>query len=199
MTARFLDAPVLEGRLVRLEPLAAAHAGDLAEAVGDVHTKWTTLIPSPDEVAGEIERRLERAAAGLIVPWAVCLADTGRAVGMTTYLHVDDVNRRLEIGSTWLGPAAQGTGVNAEAKLLQLTRAFEVLDCIAVEFRTHWHNRQSRAAIERLGAKQDGVLRSHQLWRDGTLRDTVVYSIVAAEWPAVRLGLQERLRHRAAE
>ena len=189
----FLDAPVLCGRLVRLEPLAATHAADLAEVVGDLSTKWTTLIPAPGEVAAEIERRLERAAAGLIVPWAICRADTGRAVGMTTYLNIDEANRRLEIGSTWLGPAAQGTGVNAEAKLLQLTRAFEVLDCIAVEFRTHWHNRQSRAAIERLGARQDGVLRNHRRLPDGSLRDTVVYSITDREWPAVRAGLRARL------
>ena len=112
---------------------------------------------------------------------------------MTTYLNLDEPNRRLEIGSTWLGVAAQGSGVNADAKLLQLTRAFDVLGCNAVEFRTHWHNRQSRAAIERLGAKQDGVLRSHQVWKDGSLRDTVVYSILSTEWPAVRGGLQERV------
>jgi RimJ/RimL family protein N-acetyltransferase len=113
---------------------------------------------------------------------------------MTTYWAVDEVNRRLEVGATWLAASAQGTGTNAEAKLLLLTRAFDVLDCIAVEFRTHWHNRQSRAAIERLGAKLDGVLRNHHIGREGTLRDTVVYSIIASEWPAVRLGLRERLR-----
>lgn len=195
----FFEVPVLNGRLVRLEPLAPEHAEDLARAVGDLHLKWTARIPAPSEMPDEIERRLAAAAEGRLVPWAVCLAATGEAVGMTTYLNVDAGNRRLEIGSTWLGTAVQGTAVNPEAKLLQLTRAFEVLACIAVEFRTHFENRQSRAAIERLGARQDGVLRSHQLWRDGTLRDTVVYSIVAAEWPAVRLGLQERLRTRAAE
>jgi N-acetyltransferase len=189
----FTDVPVLEGRVVRLEPLDAAHAADLAVAVGDLSRKWTTLIPTPEGMAAEIERRRGLAAQGLIVPWAICLADTGRAVGMTTYLHLDEENRRLEIGSTWIGPAVQRTGVNADAKLLQLTRAFEVLHCNAVEFRTHWHNRQSRAAIERLGAKQDGVLRDHQVWKDGTLRDTVVYSILRTEWPAVRSGLQERV------
>jgi N-acetyltransferase len=190
----FTDVPVLEGRVARLEPLAAGHAPDLASAVGDLSQKWTTLIPAPDGMAAEIERRRGLAAQGLIVPWAICLAASGRAVGMTTYLHLDEENRRLEIGSTWLGPAVQGAGVNADAKLLQLTRAFEVLGCNAVEFRTHFHNRQSRAAIERLGAKQDGVLRSHLIWKDGTLRDTVVYSILAAEWPAVRMGLQDRVR-----
>ena len=190
----FLEAPVLAGRLVRLEPLAAAHAADLAAAVGDLSEKWTTRIPEPEGMAAEIERRRALAERGRIVPWAICLADTGRAVGMTTYLHLDEENHRLEIGSTWIGPAEQRTGINAETKLLQLTRAFEVLGCNAVEFRTHWHNRQSRRAIEALGAKQDGVLRNHQVWKDGTLRDTVVYSIVAAEWPAVRMGLEDRVR-----
>jgi RimJ/RimL family protein N-acetyltransferase len=189
----FTEVPVLEGRITRLEPLAPRHAPDLADAVGDLSRKWTTLIPAPEGMAAEIERRRGLAERGLVVPWAICLADTGRAVGMTTYLHLDEPNRRLEIGSTWLGPGAQRTGVNADAKLQQLTRAFEVLGCNAVEFRTHWHNRQSRRAIERLGARQDGVLRNHQVWKDGTLRDTVVYSILAAEWPAVRMGLQDRV------
>jgi RimJ/RimL family protein N-acetyltransferase len=192
----FSEVPVLEGRVVRLEPLAPRHAADLerAVAVGELWRKWAARIPAPDEMAADIDRRTSLAAEGLLVPWAVCLASSGEAVGMTTYLNLDEPNRRLEIGSTWLGRAVQGTGLNAEAKLLQLARAFDVLGCIAVEFRTHFHNRQSRAAIERLGAKQDGVLRSHQVWKDGTLRDTVVYSILAAEWPAVRMGLEERMR-----
>lgn len=187
---------MLEGRLVRLEPLGPQHVDDLARAVavGELWRKWTTRIPAPNAMAADIDRRTALAAEGLLVPWAVCRASAGEAVGVTTYLNLDESNRRLEIGSTWLGRAVQGTGVNAEAKLLQLTRAFDVLGCIAVEFRTHFHNRQSRAAIERLGAKQDGILRSHQVWRDGSLRDTVVYSITAAEWPAVRMGLVERLR-----
>jgi RimJ/RimL family protein N-acetyltransferase len=192
----FTEVPLLEGRVVRLEPLEPRHAADLARAVAvdDLWRKWTTRIPAPEEMAGDIDRRRALAAEGRLVPWAVCLAGTGEAVGMTTYLNIDEPNRRLEIGSTWLGRAAQGTGVNPEAKLLQLARAFDDLGCVAVEFRTHFHNRQSRAAIERLGAKQDGVLRSHQIWRDGSLRDTVVYSILAAEWPAVRMGLEERMR-----
>ena len=191
-----LEAVLLEGRGLRLEPLAAAHAQDLARAAadGEVWRKWTTSIPAPDEMPAVVDARLAAHTAGRIVPWAVVV--DGRAVGMTSYWAVDEANRRLEIGATWLGASMQGTGVNAEAKLLLLTRAFDVLDCIAVEFRTHWHNRQSRAAIERLGAKLDGVLRSHQIGRGGSLRDTVVYSITAAEWPAVRIGLLERLRAR---
>ena len=121
-----------------------------------------------------------------------CLAPS-RVIGMTTYLNADLVNRRLEIGFTWNARSAQRTGTNTESKLLLLKHAFEELGCIAVEFRTHWMNQQSRAAIERLGAKQDGILRSHRLQPDGSLRDTVVFSIIACEWPAVRNELRRRL------
>jgi len=184
---------------VRLEALAPSHAEALAAAVavGDLWRTWYTSIPAPDAVAAEIDRRLALHASGQMAPWAVVDAATGRAVGMTTYVNLDPDNRRLEIGSTWLGREAQGTGINPAAKLLLLTRAFDDLDCVAVEFRTHWHNHQSRAAIARLGAKQDGVLRNHQVWRDGTLRDTVVFSVIDAEWPSVRLGLLARLERGA--
>jgi N-acetyltransferase len=190
----FSDPVLLVGERVRLEPLGPQHADGLRAAVaeGELWRKWTTHIPAPDDVDEEIERRLAAHAAGELAPWAVCRPD-GTAVGVTCYGHIDEANRRVEIGWTWLAKAVQGTGVNPEAKLLLLTRAFETLDCIAVEFRTHWMNHQSRAAIARLGAKQDGVLRSHQLFRDGTIRDTVVFSIIASEWPTVRLGLRERL------
>lgn len=195
VTGPFLDAVLLTGGHVRLEPLGPQHAAGLALAAadGEVWRTWTTAIAAPDAVPAEIERRLAEHAAGRMVPWATCLPD-GTPVGMTTYLNVDEANRRLEIGSTWLGASAQRTRVNPAAKLLQLTRAFDELDCIAVEFRTHWHNRQSRRAIAALGAKQDGVLRNHLVWRDGTLRDTVVFSVVRDEWPAVRSGLRDRLR-----
>lgn len=128
-----------------------------------------------------------------MVPWAVIDPASSRAVGMTTYLNLEPGNRRVEIGSTWLGSTAQGTGINAAAKLLLLQRAFEELDCLAVEFRAHWHNQQSRRAIERLGAKQDGVLRNHTIFENGTIRDTVVFSIIDGEWPTVKFGLLERL------
>ena len=154
--------------------------------------KWTTSIPSPDEIPADIERRLAAHAAGRILPWATCLPD-GTPVGETTYWDIDEDSRRVEIGATWLGASAQGTRINPEAKLLQLAHAFDDLDCIAVEFRTHWHNRQSRRAIAALGAKQDGVLRNHKVMRDGSLRDTVVFSIIRDEWPAVRAGLRARL------
>lgn len=195
----FAETPVMEHALARLEPLAEAHAPALADAAaaGDLWTlAWYTHVPAPDAVAAEIHRRLALQAEGRMAPWAVVSPATGRAVGMTTYMNIDAPNRRVEIGSTWLADAAQGTGVNAAAKLMLLRRAFEDLDCIAVEFRTHWHNRQSRAAIERLGAKQDGVLRSHQIMPDGSLRDTVVFSLIASEWPAARNALAARVAAR---
>ncbi len=191
----FLDIPTLTGTLMTLEPLSLEHTDELAAAVaeGELWRRWYTNIPAPEHMGTEIERRLALHAAGQLVPWTVRRASDGRAVGMTTYLHLVQEHRRLEVGSTWLARSAQGTGINTEAKLHLLTRAFDTLGCIAVEFRTHWHNQQSRRAIEGLGAKQDGVLRSHQIGRDGTLRDTVVFSIVAGEWPTVRLSLTEKL------
>ncbi|MEV7693190.1 GNAT family protein [Microbacterium sp. NPDC089189] len=198
MSVPFARTPVLENVHVRLEPLDPSHAADLsaAVAVGELWKTWYTRIPAPDAMAIEIERRLDEHRAGRLAPWAIVSPATGTAVGMTTYLNLDAANRRLEIGSTWLGRDAQGTGVNPAAKLLLLERAFDELGCRAVEFRTHWHNHQSRAAIARLGAKQDGVLRNHVVWADGTLRDTVVFSIIDSEWPTVRAALTARLRTR---
>lgn len=191
----FTDTPLLENQFVRLEQLCQTHQDDLAAAVAaeELWRTWYTHIPSPEAMAGEIERRLALHAEGRMVPWAIIDQASSRAVGMTTYLNLEPANRRLEIGSTWIGSTAQGTGINAAAKVLLLQRAFEELGCIAVEFRTHWHNHQSRRAIERLGAKQDGVLRNHTIFENGTVRDTVVFSIVEAEWPTVKFGLAERL------
>ena len=193
----FLAIPALTGALATLEPLAPEHAGELAEAVAeeDLHRVWYTDLPSPEGMAAEIEDRLAKHAAGQVVPWTIRAAD-GRAVGMTTFLNIRPEHRHLEIGSTWIAPSVQGTGLNTQVKLLQLAHAFDALQCIAVEFRTHWHNHRSRAAIAALGAKQDGVLRNHDLWRDGTMRDVVVFSIIASEWPTVRLALTEKLRTR---
>ena len=191
----FAETPTLTSAFVRLEPLSQRHGADLAAAVAidELWRSWVSRIPSPEQMSAEIERRLDLQQAGLMAPWAIVSVETERAVGMTTFMNLDADNRRLEIGSTWLGRGAQSTGINPAAKLLLLQRAFDDLGCIAVEFRTHWHNLQSRQAIERLGAKQDGVLRNHQVLPDGSLRDTVVYSILDAEWPAVRRGLQARL------
>lgn len=189
-----LTHPVtLENAYVRLEPLDAEHEADLALAAEGLEHAWYTSVPRPEGVAADIAQRLAWRDEGHMNPWAVRRLDTGRVVGTTTYCNIDQPNRRVEIGHTWLGLEAQRTAVNTAAKLLLLEHAFEVCDAIAVEFRTHWHNRQSRAAIARLGAKQDGVLRNHRHGPDGTLRDTVVFSILPHEWPAVKLGLRERL------
>ncbi|HFQ15812.1 MAG TPA: N-acetyltransferase [Rhodobacteraceae bacterium] len=184
----------LRGRNVVLEPLSRDHCGDLqkASALGELYRLWYTAVPAPEAMADEIDRRLDLQARGSMLPFATCLPD-GTAIGMTTYMNIDAANKRLEIGHTWLGRAAQKSPVNTEAKRLMLAHAFDDLDCIAVEFRTHFMNAQSRAAIERLGAKQDGILRAHMRLPDGSLRDTVVYSITAAEWPAVRAGLDWHL------
>lgn len=196
----FSAAPTLRSDRVILEQLAPEHRDDLAAAVAvdDLWRTWYTHIPSPDDMAGEIESRLDRQRAGSLAPWAIVDAATGRAVGMTTYLNLAPADRRVEIGSTWIGREAQAKGINPAAKLLLLQRAFEELNCIAVEFRTHWHNHQSRAAIARLGAKQDGVLRNNMIWDDGTYRDTVVFSIIENEWPTAKRALQARLDTRPA-
>lgn len=191
----YAQTPALANSSVRLEPLSPQHHHDLcaAVAVGDLWNAWYASVPSPEQMAAEIDRRLDLQGDDAMAPWAIVPTATGRAVGMTSFLNLDPRNRRLEIGSTWIGKEAQQTGVNAATKLLLLTRAFEDLDSVAVELRTHWHNHASRAAIARLGAKQDGVLRNHMVWRDGTLRDTVVFSILDSEWPSVRRDLQARL------
>ncbi|QDG77900.1 GNAT family N-acetyltransferase [Labrenzia sp. PHM005] len=184
----------LTGTHVLLVPLAMQHADDLAEASaeGDLWKAWYTSVPKPDGVREEIERRLSLQASGSMLPFTVLTPD-GKAVGMTTYMNIDPIHKRVEIGSTWYRKAVQRTGLNTECKLMLLTHAFEDLECIAVEFRTHFMNRQSRTAIERLGAKLDGVLRSHQRTADGALRDTAVYSILPHEWPAVKNGLMFKL------
>ena len=180
-------------------PLTSSHAEALADASrdGELSKLWYTSVPAPEAVAAEIERRLAWQAAGTMLPFAVIDARDGRVVGMTSFCRIDAPNRRVEIGYTWYAKRVQRTALNSECKLLLLAHAFERLDCIAVEFRTHWMNQQSRAAIARLGAKQDGVLRNHQLLPDGSLRDTVVFSIIASEWPAVKNNLTHRLGRRS--
>lgn len=194
-----LDHPgTLRGRLVALEPLALEHQEGLVAAVrdGELWRLWYTNIPTPDGMRDEIERRLALQEAGSMLPFVARRLDTGRVIGMTTYMHIDHATPRVEIGSTWNAASAQGTGTNPESKLLLLRHAFETWDCPAVEFRTDFHNHQSREAIARLGAKQDGILRAHRRERAGYLRDTVVFSITRTEWPGVRLGLEHRiLRH----
>jgi N-acetyltransferase len=197
----FLEPVTLTGELVRLEPLDAGHHDELVAAASDgrLWELWYTSVPSPSTMTADIASRLAQQQAGEMLPFVVRRTADGAVVGATTYCNVDAATPRLEVGYTWTARSAQRTGVNAASKLLLLTHAFEVLGCVAVEFRTHWHNRQSRAAIARLGAKQDGVLRNHRRMPDGTMRDTVVFSILDTEWPAVRAGLEHRLRGHAAE
>ena len=187
------DPITLQNAFVRLEPLSLAHADELAEATVGLEHAWYTSVPSADGVVAEIEQRLAWQDEGSMNPWAVRRLDTGKAIGMTTFCNIDQPNRHVEIGHTWIAVDAQRTAVNTASKLLLLGHAFERCDAVAVEFRTHWHNLQSRAAIARLGAKQDGVLRNHRIGPEGTLRDTVVFSILPHEWSAVRLGLESRL------
>jgi len=191
---RIPEPIVLQGQHVRLEPLRPEHATALAEAVvpGRLWELWYTAIPAPERMAAEIERRLGLLAVGSMLPWAVIDAN-GTPVGMTTYMNIDNAHQRVEIGSTWYAQSVQRTPLNTEAKRLLLAHAFDTLQCIAVEFRTHRFNTQSRRAIERLGAQLDGILRNHQRAGNGTLRDTVVYSITADEWPTVRTHLDFQL------
>ena len=178
-----------------LEPLAQQHHADLVEAVkdGELWRLWYTTIPEPEKIGAEIDRRLALQTKGSMLPFAVIDNTTGKAVGMTTYMNIDAAHRRVEIGSTWYRKGVQRTDLNTQCKLLLLGHAFETLDCIAVEFRTHFFNHQSRRGIERLGAKLDGILRSHSIAIDGTLRDTCVYSIIAPEWPTVKAHLIHQL------
>jgi N-acetyltransferase len=194
----WLEPVSLSGPHASLKPLSHDHVAGLTEAVkdGELWKLWYTAIPKPEDMRKEIDRRLGLQAAGTMLPFTVFDA-AGKIAGMTTYMNVDAANRRVEIGSTWYASRVQRSGVNTQCKLLLLTHAFEKLDCIAVEFRTHFFNHQSRRGIERLGAKQDGVLRSHQIAPNGTLRDTVVYSIIASEWPTVKAHLTYQLNEKA--
>ncbi|WP_043441645.1 GNAT family N-acetyltransferase [Arthrobacter sp. L77] len=202
MTA--LHPTTLRGRRVILEPLAPDHHDGLVAAArdGDLWTLWYTSVPAPEGMRREIDRRLALQESGSMLPFTARLVDPrtggpGPVIGMTTYMNIDQATPRVEIGSTWNAASAQRTGTNTESKYLLLRHAFEDFGCPAVEFRTHWINHQSRAAIERLGAKQDGVLRSHSRTRDGELRDTVVYSVLAHEWPMVRDNLLYRMARHA--
>lgn len=189
------DLFTVVGNYVIVEPLTHSHENDLQDAAtdGDLHKLWYTMIPKADQVGAEIDRRLALREKGSMLPFAIINKATGRAIGMTTYMNIDAINKRIEIGSTWYGKSAQRTPMNTECKLLLLQHAFEKLDCIAVEFRTHFVNMQSRRAIERLGAKLDGILRSHMVLGNGTIRDTAVYSIIASEWPTVKANLTWQL------
>lgn len=188
------DPIELRGRHASLLPLQREHESALAEASRDgaLWTLWYTTVPSPERMRAEIERRLALQAADTMLPFTV-LDASGVPVGMTSFMHIDATHRRVEIGSTWYAARVQRSALNTECKQMLLAHAFDTLGCIAVEFRTHRLNAQSRRAIERLGAQLDGILRAHQRMPDGTLRDTAVYSITASEWPTIRTHLQHLL------
>jgi N-acetyltransferase len=192
MDRRFIEPVTLRGAHASVEPLAAAHADGIraAAADGELWRLWYTSVPAPETTAQWLESALDMRERLGAMPFIVRDNASGAIVGSTRYFNVDAANRRLEIGHTWYAKRAQRTAINTDCKLLLLTHAFETLECIAVEFRTHWFNEASRAAIARLGAKQDGVLRNHQLLPDGSRRDTVVFSVIDGEWPAVKAHLR---------
>lgn len=194
----WLTPITLTGNHVELIPLAAEHADALVEAAtdGELWNLWFTSVPNADSVKTYIDSALKQQKQGVALAFAVVEKTSGQIIGSSRYCNVDNKNQRLEIGYTWYARRCQRTPVNTEAKLLLLTHAFEQCGAIAVEFRTHWHNQASRAAIARLGAKQDGVLRNHQRMADGSLRDTVVFSIIESEWPGVKTGLKHKLKYR---
>lgn len=185
----------LMGKHVVLKPMTHDHVEGLKLAVsdGELWNLWYTHIPGPSEVESYVDMALSQQQAGQSIPFVICDPDSGNILGSTRYCHIDHDNKRVEIGYTWYAKSVQRTAVNTQCKFLLLTHAFEALDCIAVEFRTHWHNLASRKAILRLGAKQDGVLRNHQMMPDGGYRDTVVFSIINQEWPVVKTSLAFKL------
>jgi RimJ/RimL family protein N-acetyltransferase len=195
MKSHWIQSIVLTGSGVILEPLALGHLDDIREAVkdGELWKLWFTHVPSPETAEAAIKTALDLREDKGWMPFVVREKSTGKIIGSTRYCNVDEVNQRVEIGYTWYSQSYQRTAVNTECKYLLLSHAFEKLDAIAVEFRTHWHNHKSRAAIARLGAKQDGVLRNHQKSADGLYRDTVVFSIINHEWPVVKQSLLYKL------
>jgi N-acetyltransferase len=190
----WLEHITLKGEIVTLEPLATDHVERLRDAVmdGESWKLWFANVPSPDQMEGYVINAIENAKKGNIA-FIVRLNETDRIVGSTRFYNVDEINKRPMLGYTWYAQSVCKTGVNTECKLLMLSYAFEQKGAIAVEFRTHYFNQVSRTAIERLGAKQDGILRSHQIMRDGSIRDTVVYSILQYEWPSVKNNLIAKL------
>lgn len=188
----------LEGNQVLIRPMTLQDKDLLVQAASDgsLWNLWYTSVPTPDKMESYILTALTEQEEKKSLPFIIIRKKDQKIVGTTRYMNIESVIRRLEIGSTWYAKSSQRTGVNTESKYLLLKHAFESLGCLAVELRTHWINHQSRAAIERLGAKLDGVLRNHRIASDGTLRDTVVYSILNSEWPMVKSHLEFKLRER---
>lgn len=190
-----LDTVTLQSDSVRLEPLTLEHRDALINAAkdGELWKLWYTSVPGEANIDHYLEQALLQQSQGVSLPFVVVDKRQSRVVGSTRFCHIEAQNRRLEIGYTWYAKSVQRSGVNTQTKYLLLEYAFEQLNSIAVEFRTHWFNHASRNAIQRLGAKQDGVLRNHVIMPDGSYRDTVVYSIVESEWAAVKRHLDFKL------
>jgi RimJ/RimL family protein N-acetyltransferase len=190
-----LDPAILENSVVRLEPLGPEHRDGLAAAVadGELWKLWFTTVPPPDGMADYIETALQGHRDGHMLPWAVLEAGTGQIIGSTRYHDVVSAINRVEIGYTWYAASHQRTSINTATKLLLLEHAFDRLGCGVVGLRTDGYNFRSQRAIEALGAKKDGVIRHHGIRKDGSARDTVMYSILAAEWQDVRRHLELRL------
>jgi RimJ/RimL family protein N-acetyltransferase len=195
---RWVEPVTLEGSIVRLEPLAPRHFDDLLLVAFDAPL-WRWTIARPQDEAGLrdwFDTALANAAAGTEQPFATVDRASGRAVGSSRFLSIVPDHRRLEIGWTWVATAYQRTGANREAKLLQLTHAFETLGANRVEFKTHARNERSRTALAGIGATFEGIFRSHMVMPDGTLRDSAYFSVIADEWPAVKAGLEADLANR---
>ena len=193
-----LGPVTLTGHLVRLEPLTHDHLPGLVDATndGDMWDRWYTSVPRPEDMAAEVDRRLRLQADGAMVPFTVTRQADGEVLGMTTFMDIEPSVPRVEIGYTWNRASTHGTGTNPESKLLLMTRAFETWGAAAVKFRTHRMNQQSRAAIERLGAELEGIVRADMLDRHGRVRDTAAYAVLARDWPMVKAGLEHRLLRR---
>ncbi|MGB7925870.1 MAG: GNAT family protein [Pyrinomonadaceae bacterium] len=186
---------ILEGQHVRLEPLRLEHHARLCEVGLDEEIwRWTTsLIRTPEEMRAYIETALKEAAAGVALPFATIEKASGRVVGSTRFGNIDRLNRRVEIGWTWIGRDWQRTFVNTEAKYLMLRHAFETLNCLRVEFKTDALNERSRNAILRIGAREEGTFRNHMIAPNGRIRDSVYFSIIDSEWPTIKVALEEKL------
>lgn len=193
--SRWIEAITLIGEYATLEPLTMAHKEGLGNVAmdGELWKLWYTMVPTPETAKDFIQTALDRYQSHSALSFAVRDNESGKIIGSTSFLNIDETNQRVEIGSTWYAKSFQRRAINTNCKLLLLTHAFEQLDAIAVEFRTHWHNQASRRAIERLGAKQDGILRNHWKMPNGGYRDTVVFSIINSEWPSAKQSLEYKL------
>lgn len=197
---KWLEQIELSGELVTLQPMSSHHADGLIAAASDgkLWELWYTSVPSTQTIDAYIEKALADGAADKALPFVVIDNATQSVIGSTRYFNAEQNHRRLEIGHTWYSKSAQKTGINTQCKWLLLNHAFETLLCGCVQFRTHWHNHASRNAIARLGAKQDGILRNDQVDAAGAFRDTVVFSIIEHEWPAVKQSLAYKMKRSKA-